>query len=386
MTNDQKSRVVYLTENVGGGTGNHLLSMIKRWDAARWQAEIVTQNPVSARVEPDPTISVECVVKNRWYHRYPLGQLARLKQISRYLTENRPAVVHSYFFWSIIYGRVLKRLGKIPVLVENREDQGFDWGKKEYALLRLTRDIPDRVICVSKAVRDVVLERERLGAERVVVVHNGLDLETVVTNDDASSIRFELGIEDGDLVVGMVANMNRAVKGVTFLLDAIPLIVKVVPSARFVLLGRGREEQSLKDKAKALGIESHVIFAGFRRDVGRCYEEMDVSVLTSLSEGLSITLLESMSHGLPVVATHVGGNPEVVVEGETGYLVPPRNTEAFADRVVRLLLDPILRNRMGENGRSRIAERFDLRKVAPQYLEIYRELVGIASGASGDSP
>jgi glycosyltransferase involved in cell wall biosynthesis len=110
---------------------------------------------------------------------------------------------------------------------------------------------------------------------------------------------------------------------------------------------------------------------------------MDVSVLTSLSEGLSMTLLESMAHALPVVVTRVGGNPEVVVEGGTGFLVPPKNPAAFAGRVALLLQDPDLRRRMGRAGRARVEDRFRLRETSERYLGVYESLIEEAPRRSG---
>ena len=148
-----------------------------------------------------------------------------------------------------------------------------------------------------------------------------------------------------------------------------------MPDARFLLLGRGKEEQALREKARAMGIERFVVFAGYQKDIHRYYAVMDVSVLTSFSEGLSITMLESMRSGIPVVATRVGGNPEVVVEGVTGYLVPPGDVPAFAAQTVKLLLDRDLRKRMGEEGRRHVLRHFLLRDVASRYLEIYEGLL-----------
>ena len=151
------------------------------------------------------------------------------------------------------------------------------------------------------------------------MIRNGVEpFPDSVSGEEATEIRKELGIEADHLVVGMVANFNRSVKGVSRFLDAVPEIVRAVPSARFLLLGRGKEEKALREKARALGMEPYVLFAGFKPDIHRYYAIMDVSALTSFSEGLSITLLESMRCGVPVVATRVGGNPEVVVRRRDG--------------------------------------------------------------------
>jgi glycosyltransferase involved in cell wall biosynthesis len=268
----------------------------------------------------------------------------------------------------------LKWEGKIRTLVENREDQGFSWGAHEYSWLRRTKGLPDRIICVSEAVRQVVLEREQVDEGRVEVIRNGVD-PFPVSEEEATKIRSELGIENDHLVVGMVANFNRSVKGVSRFLDAVPEIVREVPSARFLLLGRGKEEKALREKARALGVESFVLFAGFKPDIHRYYAIMDVSALTSFSEGLSITLLESMRCGVPVVATRVGGNPEVVADGMTGFLVPPGDVSSFASKTVELLLDKDLRKRMGEEARRRAERHFLLRDVASRYLETYEGLL-----------
>ena len=366
------ARVVFLTDVLGGGTGNHLLSMMKHWDKKRWQAEIISRAPITARVSPD--VPIRYLPRNGSLSLYPVSQIYEYSRIRKEVGERSPCIVHAYFFWSILFGRILKREGKIRTLIENREDQGFNWGRHEYTWLRLTREVPDRIICVSDAVKKTVIQRERMDEDRIVVIRNGVDALPGAMVESADT-RKELGIGENQLVVGMVANFNRSVKGVSLFLDAVPEIVRAAPSARFLLLGRGKEEKSLREKALSMGIKPYVIFAGYKSDVHRYYAVMDVSVLTSFSEGLSITLLESMRCGVPVVATRVGGNPEVVVDGVTGYLVPPGDIPAFVSRTVKLLMDMDLRKQMGEEARRHVERHFSLREVASRYLdEILKKL------------
>lgn len=366
------ARIVVLTDDLGGGTGNHLLSMMRHWDKNRWQAEIISRASLTARESPD--VPVRYLPQDGSFSMYPLAQIRDYGRVRKEIAERSPAIVHAYFFWSILFARVLKWQGKIRTLIENREDQGFDWGKHEYAWLRMTRGLPDRIICVSEAVKQIVVERERVDEGRVVVIRNGV--ETLPdAREETAEIRRELGLREDHLVVGMVANFNRSVKGVSRFLDAVPEIVRAVPSARFLLLGRGKDEGTLRDQARNMGIEPYVLFAGYRKDIHRCYAIMDVSALTSFSEGLSITILESMRCGVPVVATRVGGNPEVVVDGVTGYLVPSGDVSAFASQTVKLLLDRELRIRMGEEARRQVEQHFLLPDVARRYLELYEELI-----------
>jgi glycosyltransferase involved in cell wall biosynthesis len=366
------ARIVILTDDLGGGTGNHLLSMMKHWDKRRWEVEILSRARLTARIFPD--VPVSHISSDGLLNLYPIAQIRSLGRIRKHILGMPPDIVHSYFFWSILFGRMLKREGKIRTLIENREDQGFNWGVHEYSLLRLTRGLPDRIICVSDAVKQTVITRERVNEDRIVVIRNGVEA-LPDARVEAAETRKELGIGEDHLVVGMVANFNRSIKGVSRFLDAVPEIVRAVPSARFLLLGRGKEEMSLREKALALGVEPFVIFAGFKPDIHRYYAIMDVSALTSFSEGLSITLLESMRCGIPVVATRVGGNPEVVVDGVTGYLVPSGDVPAFASRTVKLLLDKDLRMRMGEEARRRVERHFLLQDVARRYEDTYEGLL-----------
>lgn len=377
MSRELPARIVILTDDLGGGTGNHVLSMIRHWDRERWDVEILSRAPLTSRLTPN--VPVEYIPAENGVNVYPFAQIKAYRRMRGEVLKRRPSIVHAYFFWPILFARILKLRGAIGTLLENREDQGFAWGRHEYSLLRLTRAAPDRIVCVSDAVRQVVLEREGLPESRITVIRNGVgELPDGVA--EGAGVRKEFGFSEEHLVVGMVANFNRSVKGVSVLLDAIPEIVRSVPSARFLLLGRGKEEEALRDQARRLGIGPYVVFAGFRRDIHRCYGIMDVSALTSFSEGLSITLLESMQCGIPVVATAVGGNPELVVDGRTGYLVPSGDPGAVAERTIRLLQDRELRRNMGEEARRRVARDFGIRDVASRYLDLYD---GMLCGSEG---
>jgi glycosyltransferase involved in cell wall biosynthesis len=364
-------RLLLLVDEMGGGTGEHIVSLMSHWQRSGWEVRLVTPSTPTVRIRPEARLDI--FPRQKWLKKYPCAQIRRMWWLLRYVRQFKPEVVHAYFFWSIIYGRILKKLGMVRTFFENREDQGFNWGTHEYTLLRATRGIPNEVICVSEAVRQVVMSRERLDPRRVRVIHNGIMLHEPC--DGARlRVRQELGLDTSHLVVGVVANLNRPVKGGKYLIEAIPLVVQAVPAVRFVVVGDGNEIGELKRSAKRLGVSKNLIFAGFHSDIADCYAAMDISVLTSLSEGLSITLLESMSHGLPVVVTAVGGNPEVVIDGQTGFLVPPKHPAAFASRVVALLQDPDLRQRMGEAGRQRIEEHFRIESTASQYLDLYEQV------------
>jgi len=366
-------RVTYLLSDLGGGTGHHLLDLLLVRDPEDWQADIVSEVPSTSRM--DLPVSHRVLDTPRGPATYPVRQIQRYRQLEELLRRASPDLLHTYFFWSIMYGRILKARGVVRWLVENREDLGFDWGRHEYALLALTRHLPDHVICVSDAVREVVLEREGLDASRARVIHNGIARSEPAEDLLLDELRSELGIGADQLVVGMVANYDRPVKGVDYFLESIPHIRHVVPEARFVLLGQGRNEGRVRAHARRLGIDDVFLMPGFREDVHRFYGLMDVSVLTSFSEGLSITILESMKYGVPVVVTDVGGNREIVSNGKTGYLVPPGDARIFANAVIRVLRERSLRDRFGAAARRVVAERYHLESVTERYAEVYKQVL-----------
>lgn len=362
--------VEILISEFEGGTANHVRAVAERLAGSQCRAEILCTDhraPANQAAVPVKTLS-----ERRRLDRFPFTQLAHLVEVGRAPVTGRADLLHAYFYWPIMYGRILKLLGRVSTLVENREDEGFDWTEREYAMLRATRTVPDRVVCVSRAIAELVKRREGVPPERVTVIHNGIDPPASAERGTVRELRRRLGITDEERVVGMVANYERPVKGMDRLLEAVPLVLAEEPGVRFVIVGRGPDFYERQVVERGLG--DRVLFAGHQENVAPFYGLMDVSVLTSLSEGLPLVLLESMGHGLPVVATAVGGNAEVVVEGATGYLVPAGDPSAFTDRVVRLLRDRELRRKMGERGRRRIARHFSLDTVARRYGDMYQEL------------
>lgn len=379
MADGDARRLLVLTDDLGGGTGHHMLSVMERLHGEGWSVRVASAAPSTARFEPP--VPVTYLDTGGAGSVYPLPQLRLFRAVRRAVRDFDPHVVHAYFFWPILVARLLRTAGAIDHLVESREDHGFNWGAHEYLWLRLTRSAPDRVICVSASVRDHVRRREGLGDDRATVIHNGIEPpgDPALRPAREEALRRELGLPAGDPVVGMVANLNRPVKGGRWFAEAVPHVLRRVPEARFLVVGLGGDDAAIGGRLRELGVEDRVVLAGFRDDVEDCYGLMDVSVLTSLSEGLSITILESMAYGLPVVATRVGGNPELVEEGVTGHLVPPRDPEAWARRVAELLESPSLRERMGSSARKRVAARFALDDVASRYRAVYD---GPASGRS----
>ena len=212
------------------------------------------------------------------------------------------------------------------------------------------------------------------GEEKMVTIHNGIEADRVPQRTDVASAKRKLGVEADTPVIGTVGR-HMPVKGYDVLLRAFKLVNERKPEARLVLVGDGPERASLESLAAGLGIDSRVVFYGFTEDVAAAMSAFDVFVLSSIHEGISISLLEAFAMGIPVVVTDVGGNPEVVRHMETGLIVPPRDEGRLADALTELLDDKQLCGKMIKNQREVVTGEFSAETMAQRTEELYRELM-----------
>ena len=237
----------------------------------------------------------------------------------------------------------------------------------------------DLVICTARAIYDMYRQLPGFDPARVRLLHDGVDLEEFRPGPDGAGMRAELGIPPDAPVVVSVARL-APVKGHIHLVEAAAAVLRQHPQARFVLAGRpagsSGVEAQLRARLAELGIAGSFVFRGACPDVPRLLAAADVFTLCSLgSEGSSRGTMEAMAAGLPVVATAVGCLPDLVVEGQTGWLVPPADSARLAERLAELLADPELRRRLGRAGRARAEAEFDERRVVEKLEGFYAEVL-----------
>jgi glycosyltransferase involved in cell wall biosynthesis len=299
--------------------------------------------------------------------------LGWLRRFISLLRERGVTLIHAHEFDANAYGTLAGRLAGVPVVATVH-------GRSYYAdrrRRRLTYRAVSRgaaMVAVSDDVKRFVVAATGVSAARVRVVHNGIEAAPVVSHEARTGLRTALGLRTEEQVVTVVGSLYP-VKGHRHLLGAAPEILAARPSTVFLIVGRGECEAALKEEARRLGVDSRVRFLGLRDDVAALLAISDVFVLPSLSEGLSIAILEAMVAGRPVVTTRVGGNPELVVHGETGFLVPPNDAAALASAVVRVLEDPAEAHRLGQNGLGHVRRHFSIDAMLRAYEAIYAELL-----------
>jgi glycosyltransferase involved in cell wall biosynthesis len=285
---------------------------------------------------------------------------------------NRGTILHTH---TLVAGNVLGALASPGPVIRHLHIENSFRPATEPLLRRLdnaTSRRCARLIAVSDDTRRAY-ERQGYRPGSIEVIYNGIEPDGA---SPAGGLRAQLGIPAGAPLVGEIGRLC-AVKGQRELIQALPHL----PDVRLVLVGKDLEQggafqAELERDAERLGVRERVVFAGHRDDARALLDELDLFVLPSWTEGLPVVVLEAMAHGRAVVATPVGGTPEVVEDGETGVLVPPRDPRTLADAVGRLLADPDLRRRMGEAGRARVATRFSREAMTRRVLEIYDEVSG----------
>jgi glycosyltransferase involved in cell wall biosynthesis len=300
-------------------------------------------------------------------------------RLSRAIKSLRPDIVHAHDPHGVAMAALALSMSREPKRAPLVAARRVDFRLKGNALSRWKYDQVDRFICASEAIRKILLA-DGLDPSRAITVHEGIDLGRVAAAPPAA-LHEELWLPHGSPIVGNVAALVPH-KGQRHLVEAAALVVREVPDARFVIAGEGELRESLEHQIKAHGLEKHVLLAGFRPDVLSLHKAFDIFVMSSVMEGLGTSLLDAMACGKPVVATTAGGMPEVVVDGETGILVPPRDDRALADGIIRLLKDEALRRRMGEAGMSLANTRFSAERMIAETLDVYADVVR-GFGSSG---
>lgn len=300
--------------------------------------------------------------------------LAQLKLLKVMLCV-KPVVVHSFLPLVTFMGALAGRLTKVALVITSRRALGKH--QERYIILRpfdiLANRLSHRVTVNSKAVWEDTVHRDHIDPKKMVLIYNGVDLSTF---DSVKSLREvtrkKFGIRLQEKVIIVIGNLIPY-KGHSDLLKAAQEVLRHIPQTLFLLVGEDRRiGRELKKMAIDLGIASKVRFLGLRHDIPQLLASSDLSVLPSHEEGFSNVILESMAAGLPVVATRVGGNSEAVMDGVTGWLVPPRDPEELAIKIIDLLKNAMKAKSWGEQGRRRIAGLFTLDKMVEAHLKLYR--------------
>ncbi len=350
-----------------GGTESHVLELASRLDPARFDVTVCS-------LKDGGIVAAE--LQKRGVRVVTLGGRGKLDarvivKFWRLVCRERPVIIHAFLFWANLVCRVVGRLLQVPIRLSSYHDVAVRRIWHQLIPDRLTMRWTHANVCCSEAVCRSV--RAQLGGaeKKYVAIPFGVDVEQY---DGMGSLkRRDLGLREEPAVIGTVCRLVEPKKGLAVLLQAAARLRERAPALDFQLLivGDGPAYGSLRAWTEQSGLAPWVVFAGMRRDVAGLLPLMEIFVLPSLYEGFGIAILEAMAAGRPVVATAVGGIPEVVVHGETGLLVPPGDPVALADALHELLAHPERARELGVCGRERAREKFRIEAIVKQHEDLY---------------
>lgn len=280
-------------------------------------------------------------------------------------------LIHSHNPSPHFYGAIAGWLAGVPV-VHTKHGRNYPGNFKKVLLNRIASRLSQRIVAVSSDAADVCRHIEKIPSLKVQTILNGVDTQRF-SPGVRSHLRAKLGLAENIPLLGIVARLSPE-KNHLLLLDVCRVLKTNRSLFHLVIVGDGPLREDLEHGVASRGLGDSVTFLGMRQDVSELVKEFDVFVLSSTTEGVSLTLLEAMSSCVPVVATDVGGNSEVVADGVTGFIVP-QVPEAMSEKIEWLLVNKLHREEMGRAARARVLDEFTLQQASDQYLYLYNSLV-----------
>ncbi|MDI6759287.1 MAG: glycosyltransferase family 4 protein [Candidatus Brocadiaceae bacterium] len=369
----KKAKVLLLTDACTvGGAEMHLLSLATHLSREKYDLTLayLTERPDDARSLKEDFIKTGIRVIDL-QARGKLDPLPILK-LRKLIADYRFDLIHCHLFQAELYGRLAMVLNNGPIFITTYHNtEEFLLNPFWAWVAKYTTQKANQVIVISDAVGCYLREKVGLNKEKIKRIYYGLDTKNNI-DEPVENIRIRYAVREDSPIVGMLGRYVPQ-KGQKFLLEAMVEVLKHFPEAKLFLAGHAgkRMRHHLEEYARTLHIEDSVIISDFRADVFNLMNQFDIFALSSLWEGFGLVLLEAMSAGRPIVATNVGPIPEVVVDGETGFLVPPKNPALLAEKLIYLLKNKALAQKMGEAGRERWKRHFTINSMIQETEAVY---------------
>jgi len=369
-----------------GGPSIHVVNLAAGLDPDRFEHLLV----IGRESRAEGSMLEYALSRNVWPHRieeivtaFSLGlrDAIALKRLFSLMRLYRPHIVHTHTAKAGLLGRVAARLAGVPIVVHTFHGHvlhGYYGPAQNWTLRKMERMLAwmsDRLVTVSEQVKKDLIEYGVARADRISVIPLGLVLEPFLNaQSQRGEFRREMGLSSGTRLVGIVGRIFP-VKNHALFLESAARIAAAEPAARFVVVGDGMLRFALEQQARELGIADLVLFTGWRSDLARIYADLDVLVVSSNNEGTPLSAIEAMAASCPVVATRVGGVPDLISDNETGRLVPPGDADGVAGAVLELLQSPEAAQEIGRKAMISARERFDVKRLVHDVDHLYRELL-----------
>lgn len=379
-----RRKVFFLLDSLNvGGTETQAVELATRLDPERYD---VTLGCLRARGPLLEKLAGTAVSVREFYPHGGMDSIRGIYQMLRlaiFLRRGGFKIFHAHDLYANMLGIPAAVLARVPVIISSQRDLAhLDLYKtRRRVWVRRLQNLSTAVLTNAGAVRDAVLAENHFAPEKVRIIYNGVDLEKFshgsrernwLTPDETKDAS---GVQEKAKWIVLVGNMLTDVKGHPWLIAAAEAITREFPETRFLLVGDGAQRKEFERQVAELGLDRHFLFLGRRNDVPRILACCDIGVLPSRAEGLPNAVLEYLATGLPTVASRVGGNAEILQNEKTGLLVPPEDSAALAEALLRLLRDPEFAARLGKNGREYVSSEFSVQRMIANTDQLYTELL-----------
>jgi glycosyltransferase involved in cell wall biosynthesis len=366
----KRPRVLLFTDSFSrGGTERQFVRLVKSLDRSQYDLTIACLHRRGQLLSEAESTGIPIV-------EFPINSLYNFRaaqlfaQLVRFLRREQIQIVHAFDFYTSLFAVPAARVAGVPVVLASRRELLHLRNPWQQQAIRVACRLATGVVVNSRAACNDVIGPESAIRNRVELLPNCIDLREFEPRLSSAEVRRELGVSPNSIVIAALGNLRPEKDLETFLLAA-RHILDVIPSAEFLLIGDGPERDRLKQTVDELHLTKQVYFLSDRSDVADLLGAIDILVMSSSTESFPNAILEAMAVGRPVVATNVGGIPELVEEGQTGFLVPVRDPTAIADRVLCLYRDSDRRQRMGRAARARVESNFTVEDIVARLDGIY---------------
>ena len=369
----KKIKLLRIVSNLGiGGVQKRMVSLLPKLDKKRYSIIVCSFKPGELQNRLEQSEIPVRIVSRRF--KFDPVCIYKLRSIMK---KENIDIVHTHCHKPNTTGRLAAKLAGVPVVITNEHNVDSWKSNWQLTLDRRLATYSDRIIAVSEAVKNFYVENANIPADKFEVIYNGVDLDfwqnNILSQETIAEKKTKLGLSQDDKVIVNIGRLHPQ-KGHEYLFRAVRKIIPRMKNLKFLIVGDGSMKDSLELLSERLGIKKYVIFTGKRDDIKDILCFSDISVLSSIREGFSNVILESMACGKPVVATDVGGNNEIVIDGKNGFIVPSRDEDTLADKILALASSEELTERMGLAARETV-KKFSLKRMVDKTEQLYEKLM-----------
>lgn len=371
-----RNNILFLHETARiGGAENSLISLITNIHKDVFTPFFICSEE-GILVDEIKKLGIETEIINMPKVRRLNGVITAIRKINGFIKNRKISLVHSQSIRTHVYGTIAAKFNGIPVIWHERNLITNEIIDPD----RFLSVLPDKIICNSEAIRKRF--EKSMNWHKTVTIFNGIDTKIFNPDLKGDNIRNKYGLKRDEIVIGISSRFDTE-KGHEYFLKAAKIVLAKHKNIKFLVVGSGvfkehiERENYLKTYTEKLGISNNVIFTGFLNGMQNIYAAMNVLVLASFAEPFGRVTFEAMACGKPVIGTNIGGTPEIVIDGKTGILIPPKDENKLAEAVIKLLDNQEMMRQMGKAGRKRVEELFSIERHVQRIEQIYKEVLSV---------